>query len=510
MGDIPKDLTEEVPVVSNDRAITARLATSESMQASAELSGRNTRSTRLLGFPQDAIVLTLVVLITVRMGARASQPIADPDTWWHLRLGEEFRSDWSLSQPGQLSSFGDRPWVATQWSLEVLAHMSYESFGLAGVRWLAVLGVTLLSGAIYIASRHRGGVLAAGLATAAALLGSSASLTPRPQVASFVFISIVMLAWLRTAEDLRPRWWLIPLMWFWACTHGMWSVGLMIGAVAILGMLLDKRADARQALKLAVVPIAGLAAVGMTPAGPRLLLAPFGTGQMAQFVTEWQPPNFADPAPAGALAMVVVTGAIWAKAATRPSWLQVLLAVNAVLWIVLYGRTVAVGAVMMAPLLAAALQSLLPEKPATLRPKELLTVSTACVAIMVGFAAAGPFRAPDRPPLTTEISRAIDALPAGTVVFNTYELGGWLEWRHRNMVPVIDGMTDAYRVDHMFDYLAAVRMERGWYKFLEQAGAKYALLESDDPLALRLIEDRGWIKVSGSQNHLLLTAPTSA
>lgn len=78
------------------------------------------------------IPLGVALVALMALAIRAAGPITDPDTWWHLRLGEEFSGHWSLSNPGQLSPFGDRPWFATQWTLEVIAARLEQAFGLAG------------------------------------------------------------------------------------------------------------------------------------------------------------------------------------------------------------------------------------------------------------------------------------------------------------------------------------------------------------------------------------------
>ena len=73
------------------------------------------------------------------------------------------------------------------------------------------------------------------------MVGASLSLTPRPHLVSFLFLAITLHAWLGTARDLRPRWWLIALGWVWACSHGMWLLGPMVGLAVIGGLLLESR-----------------------------------------------------------------------------------------------------------------------------------------------------------------------------------------------------------------------------------------------------------------------------
>ncbi|MFP5335096.1 MAG: hypothetical protein ACLGIV_07275, partial [Actinomycetes bacterium] len=87
---------------------------------------------RLIG-ALSLVALALLFAFVTRLAAR---PIDDPDTWWHLRLGEEFSTGWSLTDPGQLTPFATRPWFATQWLPEVVAWRVETWLGLPGVAWL--------------------------------------------------------------------------------------------------------------------------------------------------------------------------------------------------------------------------------------------------------------------------------------------------------------------------------------------------------------------------------------
>ena len=62
----------------------------------------------------------------------------------------------------------------------------------------------------------------------------------RPQMLSFLLVAVTIGAWLRTREDGRLRWWLVPMTWVWAMSHGMWPIGIVIGVVAVVGLALDR------------------------------------------------------------------------------------------------------------------------------------------------------------------------------------------------------------------------------------------------------------------------------
>src|SRR3954454_17657731 len=89
--------------------------------------------TRLLAHaPVCLVVLLMAILLRY-----SALHLNNFDTWFHLTLGDRSRTgDWSLSNPGGLTSFATSGWVATQWSTEVLASFFEQWFGVPGVAWL--------------------------------------------------------------------------------------------------------------------------------------------------------------------------------------------------------------------------------------------------------------------------------------------------------------------------------------------------------------------------------------
>lgn len=455
------------------------------------------------------VPLVLLFAILAKLALRAAGPIYDPDTWWHLRLGEEFRGGWSLADPGQLSPFATKPWFATQWTLELVASYLEQAFGLGGVAWLAGVGVVVLGITVYLVCRSEASVLPAVLATGAALLGASSSLGPRPQLASFILAGVVTAAWLRTERDLKPRWWLIPLTWLWACTHGMWVLAVLIGLAVAVGLWLDRRVTRSELLRLLAVPALCLLAALATPVGPKLILAPLGQNDVAG-IDEWQPTDFKTSAAAVTALMLVAVAVTWSRGSRPAPWPRILLLVMAAGWTVLAFRTVALGAVISAPLLAAAVQTWLPSRgddPPTPGERRLLVSATA--ACLVALALVIPTRPAVGVQVPQELDSALEILPEGTVVYNDYALGGWLEWRHRNVAPVIDGMLDAYPPDYVADYVASARMTAGWSDFIDRTGAEYALLDLDSPMVADLVDHLDWQEVAVDEDaeYVLLRAP---
>ncbi|MGA8994605.1 MAG: hypothetical protein WB441_09910, partial [Nocardioidaceae bacterium] len=302
-----------------------------------------------------AMPLVLVVLLMAVVLRYPALRLGNDDTWFHLVLGERFRDGWSLSDPGGLTPFATSSWVPTQWASEVLASLVADRFGLPGVAWLFGACYLALVVGTYLSCRRVGRPAAAALATVLLVVASAPVLSARPQVLSLLLLTLTVSAWLRTAEDGRPRWWLVPLTWAWACLHGLWSAGVLLGLVSWVGLLLDRRVTGRRALQLLAVPVLSLVATTLTPAGPRLLGSQLAVSARTGLIAEWGPTDFRTvPALAGALLVGLVV-LVWVRQG-QASWTRVAMLVLAAGWLLLVSRMVPLAAVVAAPLLCEALE----------------------------------------------------------------------------------------------------------------------------------------------------------
>ncbi|HET7690247.1 MAG TPA: hypothetical protein VFK41_07710 [Nocardioidaceae bacterium] len=451
------------------------------------------------------IPLSVASLLLVRFTVAASAPLADPDVWWHLRLGRQFQGDWSLHDPGQLSPFATVSWVPTQWLPELVSIEAYDRFGLPGVAWIFGLGLVALVLTLYFVCRQRADVLPSTVAVGLALAAASASLSPRPQILSFALLALTVGAWLTFENGGRTPWWLIPLTWVWAMCHGMWFTGVLVSAAAVLATLLSGTLPRRKVAAAALVPATGIVVAALTPAGPRLLLAPFAVGERRTMILEWQPPGWNDAELWLALAMAALLALLFVK--HRPSWLELGLTLLALAWAFLSLRTVALAGVMLAPLLAARIQLLLDDRPRVSRSERWVLGGTALACLSV-LALVTPKTADTPSDVPLALESQLSALPDGTPVLNTWTLGGWLEWRHENLAPVVDGLAEAYTVEHLRGYIRMLGVRPGWEEYVEETGASTALLTADDfELAEALVSQLGWRQVGEDDGTVLLVAP---
>jgi hypothetical protein len=96
------------------------------------------------------------------------------------------------------------------------------------------------------------------------------------------------------------------------------------------------------------------------------------------------------------------------------------------------------------------------------------------------------------------------AIPPGSVVFNAYELGGWLRWRHPGLEPVVDGMTEAYSVDHLRDFGRVQALAAEWQPTFDAWDPAAALVLDRSPLTTALVDQRGWVVVAEADGYVLL------
>jgi hypothetical protein len=462
--------------------------------------------TRLLGRARSVLPVLVLIGILVSLLVNTARPLTNTDTYFHLRFGQEFLDGWSLRHPGSVSTFATRPWAPTQWLSEIAMARTEDWFGLAGVAWLSGLLQVTLFLAVYVAARDRGEPLVAMSLTALALFAMESGLSMRPQVISYLLVAVVMTAWLRTRADGCVRWWLVPLVWLWAMLHGMWPVALVVGAVAVAGLALD-RAPRRLVLRAAVVPVASAAAAAVTPVGPRLYGAVAAVGSRSRFFVEWGSPDWTSTYFLALVVLfVVAVAAVWRCRST--SWTEVLLALLAGGFAVYSLRTVPVAAAMIAPLAAGPLQSLLGERPAAGR-REWAAVAGGSALTLAALALAVPHTSADPLHQPAWVDSALSRLPPGTKVLDDWGWGGYLMWRYPRLDLVMHGYGDTFTTAELTRNVGFVRLDPGWESDLRATGARVAVLRSVSGLAVSLESYDGWRVVHDAGGYVMLRAPAT-
>jgi hypothetical protein len=449
------------------------------------------------------LVFAGILAVVVR---RAARPLSNFDTYFHLRYGDEFLSgEWSLWDPGSVSSFATADWVPTQWLAQVLMAGSEEVLGLAGVAWLAGALQCGLVLALYLTGRRWAGPLVVVPAVLLTLVACAPALSARPQVVSYLLMVVVVGALLRSAEDLRARWWLVPLVWLWAQLHGMWPVGIAAMAVAAIGIALGADRSWRLTGRHLLLPVAAAVAAAVTPVGPKLYGAVLLVSSRQEFFAEWGAPRFVSPSGLAFVLLLAVT-LVCLLVAPRVSPFQVVMLLFVGGLAIYSSRTLPLAAVSLLPLLAQGLQPYVGPRsaPHRLETGYVLGVTGAALAAL---ALLVPRTSPDPPPEPAWVDGALASLPAGTVVLNDWGWGGYLMWRHPHLDLVMHGYGDSFTTSELQRNKDIGELEPGWDDQVDDTGARYALLPTDSRLAYALEHHEGWSLVHESEDVAFLVAP---
>jgi hypothetical protein len=466
--------------------------------------------------PTTVLPLAALALLPVL----AVRPVSDVSPWLHLRIGQFLAAGDRFGTPDPWAPLASQAYVPTQWLPSILTAELYDRFGVAVVVWERAATIGLLALALYLWARSEARTWVATPVTAVALFAAWPGLTERPQLAGFVLLVPVLAAWWRTAHDLRPRWWLVPLTWLSASTHGIWATGAAIGGLLVLAVLASRRPPRPTALRLLGLLGACGVAAAVTPLGPGLLLTPFSVGsQGRQFVGEWLPSSVRSPHVLAALGLLAVAWLCWVRLRRRPEAWELVLLVTACVLALTMQRTVPVAAFVGLPLAASAIEAALRARAAgsSVGPPDPDIVTAAArhvrwrapaAATLVGLLIALPVAAArdDVRGVPAALLPQLTSYPAGTRMVAFGDLTGWLLLEAPALAPVQDIRIEVYSPEHVRDYIGAVAAEPGWDDFVEGTGAVTALLPHDAPLVAALTEQLRWREVGRDDGFVLLEA----
>jgi hypothetical protein len=452
-----------------------------------------------------ATVATIVVCISVDFGVR---PVSDPSPWLALKVGAFLLDGERFGMPDPWAPFASRAYIPTEWLPDIVGQLTYHTFGLPGIAWLRCAGILGVLSALMWSARRSANTATAAIVSLVALFGAYEGLTERPQLVGLVFLAVAVGAWWRTGLDGKPRWWLVPMTWLWACCHGLWVVGIAVGVVCIAGLLLDRRLTRAHMARLLGVPVLCLAAAGLTPLGPGLLLTPFTISKNAhEFVAEWQPTTAQNPFAIVTLTMFALVILSWVRTRRQPPCWQIgfLLMGLAATFVTI--RTIAVGALIAAPLLSQEIQLFRGRKVTAPTARSRSAWTALIVVALVAAAPLAVARAQNPVAVPQGLTPKLSAITPGTVVLADGNISGWLFWAQPGVKPVLDPRVEIYSATYLRAFVSAMAAGPGWLAFVDRTGARYALVLTDSPIAAALGERAGWSQMGEDAGYVLLRAP---
>ena len=477
---------------------------------------------------------TLVIWITfLAVFAMAARISVDTDTWWHLRAGEWMVENRQILQVDYFSHtrYGE-PWRYPGWLVEILMYWMYRLAGPGGLNlWTA--GMVTLAFAFVWRVQSGSPYLRAFITVLAAAV-SGVYWAARPYLVTFLLAALFLYIlerwrWRGEPKYERRLWLLPPLMILWANSHGGFITGFLLLAVYLVGetwgwmsaVILRWRSPnypreqgqqhARRLRKLGWITLFSLVAACLSPVGPRLLLYPFQTVEIAAlqaYIQEWQAPDFHNLNVQPFLWLLLLSlGAVGASRRRLALTDFLLLAGFAYLGF-LAARNIALFALAAPPVLSRHaghalsvtgrvlhLKPLEGATPARLRRLNVILLGVVCLAVLVKLASVVPAAAnadyfSQKLPLAA-VQAVGQSAPPGKL-FNSYNYGGYLVWALRDYPVFVDGRTDLYNDEIISEWLAAVRAEPGWEDILESRGVGVILIEPEMPLASVLEHQSGW------------------
>ena len=454
--------------------------------------------------------LMAILLITLALIGAESRLI-DPDTWWHITIGEQILKThtWPTSDTYSFTARGCH-WIAYEWLGEVLLALPARAGGLVGLAWFQKAMVVVLSLLIYLyAYLVSGNSKAACIAAAMVLPVAPVAFTLRPQLFGYIFLLLTLICvhLFRSGHE-KALWFLPPLFLVWANTHGTFVFGLMVIGVHWITGLVNFRAGElkgeqlprSQRIKLLLVFLFCIVALLITPYGSQIAANPFEMA-MAQPVNianiqEWQPLSLANSA---GVYIVLFAGALFlAQVILR---LTYTLQEMVLLLFSLYASFAHLRFIMLFILFAAPTVARIfarwvrPYDPA--KDKYLLNVAIIALAIfaMIKFRPSErkleALVAIDYPVQAVEYLRA-HPQPIGR--FNEYGWGGYLiSQLGTSQAVFIDGRGDLYEHSGVLvDYFEAASGHVGALRVLARHNISSCLVNRFSALAGLLARSSGW------------------
>jgi hypothetical protein len=284
---------------------------------------------RLLRWPLPLALIWLIAPIAGILIRLSLEPTGPHDYWWHLAMGK------LIALTGEVPSqnlflytldaqtpFFDQPWLG-QW----LMYVSFDAFGHAGPLVLRnVLAALTWAGIVACALiRCRDPRIVGGLALLTAAV-SGPVFGVRTQMFAFVpYVVLIGVLFAVATEVVRRRWLLVlvPLTALWANVHGTFMlvpvlVGLTGGSLVVERFLEERSVDLREILWWGAAFVLVALSAMLNPLGPEIYEYVFRltfSSNVAETVTEWQPPDISTAS--GAIVFAVLTASLVVLALRR-------------------------------------------------------------------------------------------------------------------------------------------------------------------------------------------------
>lgn len=475
---------------------------------------RAQRTTWDLSWP---LIAGLVIFLFL-MNASGLPLLADPDTHWHIAVGDWIVANRAMPHVDTFSfTFTGQPWIAKEWLSQLLLTAAYHAAGWGGVTALAAAAAAVTFAILLRLLLRDLTAPIAILFTAAALVMMEPHFLARPHVLAFPITLIWVAGLVRAAEERRaPHWSLLLAMLAWANMHGGFTLGILLaGAFALDALVGARDAAERKALFFGWLKfgVGSVLAACATPYGPESILVTvriFSLGDALASIAEWNPPNF-QAQPMQELILLVGLYLALSRGVKLPL-VRLLIVLGLTHLFLRYARNAELLAtflpLVIAPVLARQFPSLSPataDSPANVLMRRVAALArpagpgaiAAALATAIVFAAGMIRFAGIVPPAAVVPQAALDFARDHDLlkgrVFNSWNYGGPLI--HAGIPTFIDGRGELYGGDFItrYSHLTGARGTESLEKTLDDYKIEWTLLDKDWP-ANKLLAQYPWWK----------------
>ena len=461
------------------------------------------------------------LLLIVALFTMSVREVTDPDVWWHLRTGQFILETRTIPHSDIFSStVTGSEWVTHEWLSEVIIYAVYSWFGIFGLMIFFSALVTCIFWVAFLTSPGRPYI--AGFAVLLGALATAPVWGVRPQIFTLLLTSITLLILRRYIRDNHRRslYLLVPLMLIWVNLHSGFALGLVLIAVAALGLVIDEilNGESRSRVGNRILPLvlvlsACFLAVLINPNGARMYTYPFQTlssRAMQAYIQKWFSPDFHLIEWQPFAAVLLATFSAMALSRQRVRFGDVLMLLVLGYAGLRSARNVPIFALAAIPLLAEHTlgflqrqswgQRLTPPQPRTSMLSGVTNAGLLLVILILSGIRVGSV-------IGNQENATAKAFPVAAVeyvkanhpplpIYNSYTWGGYLIWTLYPDYPVfVDGRADVYGDAFLEYYLLAYRGGENWQKPLNEHSIRTVIIESGSPLAQRLIVSGEWRQV---------------
>jgi hypothetical protein len=453
----------------------------------------------------------------------------DPDTWWHIAVGQRIMDThiFPTADPYSFSAPGVH-WIAYEWLGEVAMALAARAGGLMGLAALQIVLVAIVTVLLYYYAYVRcGNWKAACLGTAFVLPIASVIFTLRPQIFGYIFLLVTLICLERFRQGhSRALWVLPPLFLIWVNTHGTFVFGLAaIGAYFAcglvkfqLGNLVAETWTARQRMQLLLTLFFSSLAILVTPYGTQLAGYPVVMATSQPFnianISEWQPLSFTLAIGKYFLALMLVMFLAHIFFPMKYRLYELAMLLFAVYAACVHIRFMLIFLMILAPVVAAFIVRWM---PAYDPGKERYAFNLLIIALLVVWVAK---LMPGRTEVANRIAKdypvaAIQYMrqhSQPSPMFNDYGYGGYLIWQLGPEQKVfIDGRADMYEYSGVFqDYAHIANLERDALSVLGKYGIQSCLIKRKSALATLLAASPDWKQAYADDNSAIFVRSRAA